>query len=138
MSVCIVIQNKGATATGSDVTPGAIAFSNVVSYTNSALTNTVAISGIDTPIVVRMTWTTVNSANHGRWIVNGVTQPFGESPQDVTVTSGAQLAFQWEITEVGAASSSGVATVTNRSDSNTTLDTLSYFIERSGPDEGFS
>lgn len=138
MAVCIVIQNKGSTATGTDVTPGAVAFSDVTSYINSALTNTVTITGIDTPIIVRMAWTTVNAANRGRWIVNGVSQPFGASPQDVTITNGAQIAFNWQITDEGPATSSGVGTVTNRSDSNTTLDTLNYFIERFESHGGFS
>jgi len=134
MAVCVVIQNKGSTATGSDVTPNAIAFSDVVSYINSGVTNTVTVTGIDTPIVLRMAWTTVGDANQGRWLVNGVPQPFGASPQDVTVNLNNTIAFGWQITADAPASTSGVATLTNRSDSNATLDTLNYFIER--PEHG--
>jgi len=138
MAVCVVIQNKGSTATGSDVVAGAIAFNNVVSFTNSGRTNTVVVSGIDTPIVLRMSWTTASggAVNEGGWIINGVAQPYGASPQDITVNLNDTIAFEWRIPGDAAESTSGTGTLTNRSDGNTTLDTLTYFVERSA--SGFS
>lgn len=128
MSVCVVIQSLGVTATGSDVTPGAIAFNDITGYRGFALTNTVTIGGTDTPVTLRAAWT---GDGFGYWVKNSVIQSGGISPKDVTINNGDTLAFRMEC---GAApdSASGTVTITNVTDSGAAVDTLAYYVEDMG------
>ena len=112
MSVCVVIQSLGVVATGSDVTPGAIAFGDITGYRGSATTNTETIASTDTPVTLRATWT---GDGIGYWVKNGVLQGSGISPLDVSVSTGDTLAFRMEC-GAAPASASGTVTVTNVSD----------------------
>ena len=128
MSVCVVIQNLGVTATGSDVTPGAIAFNDVTSYRGHATTNTVTIGGTDTPVTLRATWT---GGGSGYWVKNGVTQSGGVSPTNVSISTGDTLAFRVECGSAPA-SESGTVTITNVSDGGAAVDTFTYYVEDMG------
>jgi hypothetical protein len=127
MSVCVVIQSEGVGGGGSDVTPDAINFNNIVAFASFGTTNTVTISGIDAPITLRATWTASGTPILGYWYVNGALVSIGTSPRDVTVTNGATVYFRAYMTDEGA--STGTVTVTNQSDGGATLDTFTFYIE---------
>jgi len=118
MSVCIVIQSGGVTATGTDVVPDALDFDDIVSYIASGSTDSQTITGIDTPIVVRAEWTTSGDATRGVWSRNGVSAgASASSPVDVTVNAGNSLIFNISAASGGPSNpvaASGVVTVLNR------------------------
>lgn len=130
MSVCVVIQSLGTVATGSDVTPDSVNWTNISSYLGVGSTNSQTISSIDTPITIRAAWGTNGDANLGRWIVNGAAQPYGSSPQEVTVSNNTTLTFQMRLQGATTASSNGTVTVTNQSDGAASLDTFTYYLEQ--------
>lgn len=134
MSVCVVIQNRGVTSTGSDVTPGAINWSNIaqtgVGTAVFATTNTQTVTAIDTPVTLRATYTEFGDGAILSWVKNGVVQSPTE-PADITVNLNDTLAIRMSLVAgLGAAAENGVVTVINKSDSDAAIDTFTYELER--------
>lgn len=129
-----LIRSLGVVSTGSDVTPGAIAWGNIsqvgAGAIVSATTNTVSITAIDTPITLRATWTETGDEVNGQWVKNGVTLS-STSPLDVTVNLNDTLAFKMSlIAGLDESAGSGLVTVVNLSDGSAAIDTFTYYLER--------
>jgi hypothetical protein len=131
MSVCVVIQSSGIVSTGSDVTPGAANWTNITNYRGSGTTNSQTITGLDTPVTFRASWTTSGDTNIGYWTKNGVAEAAGVSPRDVVINNNTTLTFTVE-TLATPASTSGTVTVTNLSDGGASIDTFTYLVEDMG------
>lgn len=137
MSVCCVLQSSGIVATGSDVTPDAIAWNNINAIGSGAAnpigtSNTQSVTAIDTPITLRATFTNVGATARITWVKNGVEVGYGGSPLDVLVSVTNTLALKVKFLSIVDTSlaATGTITVTNVSDGGATLDTLDYYIER--------
>ena len=138
MSVCMLIRSSGTVATGSDVSAGAASWNDVNatgigSDQPVGTTNTVTISGIDTPITARLTWVNTGDAVQMAWVKNGVVQSYGNSPRDVSVILNDTLAVYIKLSSGLAKfdlSGSGTATIVNHTDGDAAMDTFAYSIER--------
>lgn len=132
MGAVVVIQSSGFGAGGGDVTPSAINWGDISITSGSGIESNSAqtLAGINSPITLRATWTSSStSPTKGRWFKNGVAVQTPQlSPVEVTASVGDQLYWQTYAgyTHPSGNYDTGTVTVTNRSDSNATLDTFTY------------
>jgi len=132
MAFIAILLDNGNAAGGGDVTPSAINWGNITVTSGDGIEVNAAqtLAAITSPITLRATWTsTSTSPTMGQWIKNGVAvQAPALSPVDVTASVGDQLAWQTycAYTHPSGNYDTGTVTVTNRSDSNATLDTFTY------------
>jgi hypothetical protein len=109
-------------AAATDVTPNAVNWNNISSGGSNASTNTQTISGINTTITLRVTYTRDDEAYTLITYVNGTSVGGAQAPSNYTftVSNGDTVYFQ----AVGGETDDSSATVTNVSDGNAVLDTF--------------
>lgn len=115
---------------GSDVTPSNTSWWNDIDTGATAgFTNDVTIAGIDTTITLGISCTETEDGCDLTVVKNGTDVAFVTTPGSTTFTveNGDEIGFELVVFGSGFISD-GVATITNQSDSNTTLDTFSYVI----------
>lgn len=121
MAVCIFIDSQANGAGGGDIIPAAIDFANVTVTNTSGVevTNEVTFTGLSSPIVVRVKWTSTSaSPTKAQWLANGAVV---QSPElasiDATISNNGKLKWQTycAYTHPSGNSDSGVARVTNES-----------------------
>lgn len=107
---------------GTDVTPNAVNWNNIDTGGSSGQTNTQTISGIDTTITLRVTYTRDDEAYTLVTYVNGTSVGGAQAPSNYTftVSNGDTVYFF----ATGGETRDSSATVTNVSDSNAVLDTF--------------
>lgn len=133
MSVCVVIQSSGIGGSGGvDPTPGAVNWTDILSYTGTGQTNAQTISGTDKPIVLRASFTHSGAPIVVTALANGASaasiSTTGPDELPFYAPVGGSVAFEVRVASAGAAS--GTFTIFNFSDGNTTLDTFAYYVER--------
>ena len=126
----------GSGGGGTDATPGPINFLDIsdASFSAYAATNTVAISGIDTTITLRLTLTSAMSASRQVLIYRDGAFVSGGSlgtTIDVAMTNGQTLRYDFYNGQ-DVTTWSGTATVTNLTDAGATLDTFVYTLQDTG------
>lgn len=132
MAFVVILLDNGNAPGGGDVTPSAINWGDITVTSGDGIETHTAqtLAGINSPITLRATWTsTSTSPTMGQWIKNGVAvQAPALSPVEVTASVGDQLAWQTycAYTHPSGNYDTGTVTVTNRSDSNASLDTFTY------------
>lgn len=132
MAYIVILLDSGNAAGGGDVTPNAINWGDITVTSGDGIEANSAqtLAGITSPITLRATWTSTSaSPTKGQWIRNGVAvQAPALSPVDVTASVGDQLYWQTycAYTHPSGNYDTGTVTVTNRSDSNATLDTFTF------------
>jgi len=133
-----VIQSTGLAAGGGDVTPDAVNWGNLIAVGGAgsgyAANSEQAITGINSPIQLRATWTSSSSSPaRGAWARNGVPlTDYLASPVSVnTSISGDVLSFMMTSlnTEGVGNYDTGTVTVTNESDGGASLDTFTFAIQ---------
>ena len=114
-------------AATTDVTPNAVNWNNISTAATSGQTNTQTISGINTTITLRVTYTRDDMAYTLVTYVNGTSVGGAQAPNNYTftVSNGDTVYFF----AVGGESRDSSATVTNVSDSNAVLDTFGISLE---------
>lgn len=122
------IQLYPSTTPPPDVTPDAVNWNNLSTGSSTATTNTQTISGINTTITLRATFTENRDNYTLQAIINGslVGSPVN-SPGNFTFTvaNGDTVAFRAS----GGETRNSTATITNTSDGNAVLDTFIIDLE---------
>lgn len=123
LAAILVGGMSGGGSGGSDATPAAVdwtdANGDVFAFTNSQ-----TISGINTPISLKVTWTGL-----GLVFVNDASGYFSISNGGTFVaTNGDVVSFG--VQNSGGAGVIGTVTITNLSDASTVLDTFNYDVTR--------
>ena len=114
---------------GADVTPNAVNWINTGDGSiTQATTSMLQITGISQSITIRISWTSTGSGGTFEYslqstnVFGTATATLSSSPTDITVSPNQYLGFRLTAALLGTQTRS--VTITNVSDSNTTLDTF--------------
>ena len=130
----------GAGSSGADKTPDAIAFADIfdAGVTAAASTDTVAITGIDVAITLRLSLTAPMSSERIVTVYRDgtpVETASSGTTVDVVMTNGQTLQYLF-VNAQDNSTWNGTATVTNLTDASATLDTFAFLLQDTGSGGG--
>ena len=109
-----ILAKKATGGGGSDVTPNAVTFGDIIGFTSPVNSNLVTITGIDTTITLKVSFAAEGTFSY---VVNGGTEIDASVQDTFTIQNNNTLIFKHYSSPGGSAS----YTVINLSDSSTVI-----------------